>query len=189
MVVRGVNDDELVDFVALTRHRALQVRFIELMPFTANAWERAQFLSSADQLDTIRGAFPAVTRVESPPPLAHEVGGGSSSSETARVWRVPGHAGSFGFISSMSDAFCGTCDRLRLTADGAIKACLHGAEEHSLRDVMRAGGSDAALVSVIRAAVQGKHFALGGSGGMAQLVAAAAAAPDGVGRPMVRIGG
>lgn len=76
--------------------------------------------------------------------------------DTARSYRIPGHAGSFGFISSMSDHFCGSCNRLRVTADGQIKVCLFDAKEISLRNRMRAGASDDELLQVIGMAVKGK---------------------------------
>ena len=78
----------------------------------------------------------------------------------------------------MTDAFCGTCSRLRLTADGNIRACLHGDQEFSLRRVLRSGGSDDDIVSLISSSVQGKHFALGGKKNAEGLAAAATTATD-----------
>lgn len=77
--------------------------------------------------------------------------------DTARSWTIPGYTGSFGFISSMSDHFCASCNRLRITADGQIKVCLFDAKEFSLRDAMRQGASDGDLLQVIGTAVQGKQ--------------------------------
>ncbi|PIL31466.1 hypothetical protein GSI_06168 [Ganoderma sinense ZZ0214-1] len=76
--------------------------------------------------------------------------------DTARSYIIPGHQGSFGFISSMSDHFCGSCNRLRLTADGQIKVCLFDAKEISLRDEIRRGADDDALLTTIGRAVLGK---------------------------------
>lgn len=73
-----------------------------------------------------------------------------------QVWRVPGYVGSVGFISSMTQHFCATCNRLRLTADGHLKVCLFGAAEVSLRERLRAGASDAELDALLRAALAGK---------------------------------
>ena len=198
VVVRGVNDDELADFVRATLDRPLHVRFIELMPFAGNGWSERAFVSTREQLEAIHRSFPEFQPVE---PGGGAGGGGGDddalSHDTARLWRLPRAAGSVGFISSMSDAFCGTCNRLRLTADGHVKACLHGGahDEMSLRDALRAqlaagaaaGGADhsAHIEALIRGAVAGKRYALGGRSDRHAL--AAAAALDS--RPMVRIGG
>ncbi len=101
--------------------------------------------------------------------------------EVAKNFRLPGHTGSVSFISSMSSHFCGGCSRLRLMADGALKVCLFGANELSLRDAMRAGADNAALAELIGAAVKRKKAAHAGIP-----VAQLAAQPN---RPMVRIGG
>lgn len=79
------------------------------------------------------------------------------ANDTARSWRVPGYKGTFGFISSMSDHFCSSCNRLRITADGQIKVCLFDAKEISLRDAMRKGATDDELLRVIGKAVSGKQ--------------------------------
>ena len=176
VVMRGVNADELPDFVRLTAALPLRLRFIELMPFAGNGWAEGAFVSTAEQLAAARGAFPELQR--EPPP-----GAGEGPATTSSEWRLPGAPGSVGFISPMSPVTCGTCNRLRLTADGNLKVCLHGAEEASLRDVLRAGGD---VPAAIAAALARKHAALGGTAGRLEL-AAAAAAPHA--RPMVKIGG
>ena len=101
--------------------------------------------------------------------------------EVAKNFRLPDHRGSVSFISSMSSHFCGGCNRLRLMADGAIKVCLFGANEVSLRDAVRSGADDAALADLVAAAVARKKAAHAGIP-VADLVAQ----PN---RPMVRIGG
>lgn len=180
VVVRGVNDDELADFVQLTRYWPLEVRFIELMPFAANGWREPQFVGWEEQRDAIAAAFPGFA----PEPLP----AAGASAETARLWRVPGHAGAVGFVASMTSAFCASCNRLRLTADGALKACLHGAAETDLRGALRRGAGDDEIAALARAALRGKHAALGGHGSRFGLADATGAAGD-AGRPMVRIGG
>ncbi|KAI0639936.1 molybdenum cofactor biosynthesis prote [Trametes polyzona] len=144
VVVKGLNDHEVPDFVEMTKESPLSVRFIEFMPFTGNKWDRAKMVPSADLLARIRERYPAVRK------------GSDELNDTARSYIIPGHAGSFGFISSMSDHFCGSCNRLRLTADGQIKVCLFDAKEISLRDQMRGGASDDVLLSTIGRAVKGK---------------------------------
>ncbi|KAJ7675337.1 hypothetical protein B0H17DRAFT_1081052 [Mycena rosella] len=117
VVVKGLNDSEVLDFVAMTKDKPIYVRFIEFMPFTA-----------PDELN-----------------------------DTARTYKIPGHTGNFGFISSMSDHFCATCNRLRITADGQIKVCLFDAKEVSLRDELRRGATDSELLETIGRAVLGKQ--------------------------------
>ncbi|TYZ60201.1 hypothetical protein PybrP1_003523, partial [[Pythium] brassicae (nom. inval.)] len=170
VVMRHVNLDELVDFVALTRARALDVRFIEWMPFDSNRWSDATFVPFAEMLAAIRARFPDVEKL---PDGAHE---------TAKAFRVPGFTGQFGFITSMSEHFCGACNRLRLTADGSLKVCLFGNTEVSLRDALRFGVSDDDVRALVDAAVKRKHFALGGHGDMYGISRAK-------NRPMILIGG
>lgn len=167
VVMRGVNDDELAAFVELTRDRPLAVRFIEYMPFDGNGWSDRYFVSYEEMLRRLTEDYPDLA------PLPERRG------ETSRAYQVPGHRGTVGFISSMSDAFCDSCNRLRLTADGSLKVCLFGSAEVSLRDAMRAGASDEALVEIIGAAVRRKKAA---HAGMYQLV-------DAENRPMILIGG
>jgi cyclic pyranopterin phosphate synthase len=168
--VRGVNDDEVADFAQLTRELPLEVRFIELMPFAGNGYDARHTVGWRESVAAIRTRHAGFA----PEGRTAEEGGGDG---TARLWRVPGAPGRVGFIATMTDAFCGSCSRLRLTADGNVKACLHGDEEYGLRDALRAGASDAQLAAVVRAALRGKHLALGGKGDGLGLAAAAAALP------------
>ena len=167
VVLRGVNDDELVRFVDLTERAPIEVRFIEYMPFDGNRWSEGRFLPYEAMLETIRATYPTLTRVADGP------------HETSKTYRVPGFVGRVGFISSMSDAFCSGCNRIRLTADGHLKVCLFGASEVSLRDAMRDGASDDRLAETIGAAVRRKKAA---HAGVHALV-------DERNRPMILIGG
>ena len=108
VVMKGFNDDELIDFVAMTKLQPIEVRFIEYMPFGGNNWNDGEFMSYQDMLTTIRASYPDIERLEDGP------------QETSKTWRVPGFKGSVGFISSMSDHFCSGCTRIRLTADGHL---------------------------------------------------------------------
>lgn len=207
---RGVNDDEVAHFAALTLGAPLHVRFIELMPFAGNDWRPEAVVPTRDAVEAIRRVYPGFAPSNDADNLAEGGGGGSSGGggapaapstsavgvkDTARLWRVPGAVGRVGFITTMTSAFCSTCSRLRLTADGALRTCLHGAEEVSLRDVLRGAGGDAgaaraALEAAIAAALAGKHAALGGERGLAARMAAAKLGlPAPAGREMVRIGG
>ena len=167
VVMREVNEDEVVDFVAMTRDLPIEVRFIEYMPFTGNGWEADGFVSYDAMLERIRAAYPDVQADDVDP------------NGTARHYHIPGFAGRVGFIASMSDAFCSGCNRLRLTADGSLKVCLFGSAETSLRDAMRAGATDATLTQLIDAAVNRKQAA---HAGMLNL-------PLLDNRPMILIGG
>ncbi|KAF8330794.1 uncharacterized protein EI90DRAFT_3145710 [Cantharellus anzutake] len=145
VVMRGINEDEVLDFVGLTKELNIAVRFIEFMPFSGNKWSHNKMVPSADLLRRISERWPETEAVYPGEPNG-----------TARMHRIPGYSGSFGFISSMSDHFCGTCNRLRITADGMIKVCLFDPKEVSLRDIMRSGGSDGDLETAIGLSVKDK---------------------------------
>ncbi|XP_018017934.1 molybdenum cofactor biosynthesis protein 1 [Hyalella azteca] len=144
VVMRGTNDDELVDFVRLTEQQPLDIRFIEYMPFDGNRWQAARMMPYSEMLSTITQKFPDTQRISDKP------------NDTSKAYKVPGFAGQFGFISSMTDNFCGSCNRLRLTADGSLKVCLFGPSEVSLRDAVRGGATDEELLALVGAAVRGK---------------------------------
>ncbi len=144
VVMRGLNDDELADFAEWTRHKAVDVRFIEYMPFDGNRWDDRKMVPYAEMLEKIRLSFPDLERVEDAP------------NDTSKAYRVPGHKGRIGFITSMSEHFCGSCNRLRLTADGNLKVCLFGNAEVNLRDELRMVGDEERLLEVVGAAVKRK---------------------------------
>ncbi len=125
VVMRGMNDREIIPFVELGREKDLEVRFIEYMPFDGNRWKHDKMMSYVEMLDVIRARFPDLEKV---PDHAHD---------TSKTYRVPGFAGRIGFITSMTHNFCGTCNRLRITSDGNLKVCLFGNVEVSLRDMLR----------------------------------------------------
>lgn len=150
VVMRGLNDDEVCDFVALTAERPINVRFIEFMPFDGNVWDSKKLVSYAELLAAIRLKYPRLERLRDHP------------SDTAKNFRVPGFAGSVSFITSMTDSFCAGCNRLRLMADGNLKVCLFGPAEVSLRDALRMGWSDDDLRGLISAVVKRKKAAHAG---------------------------
>jgi len=143
VVMRGVNDQELVDFVRWTEKKDVEVRFIEFMPFDGNKFSRQKFFSFMEMKERIRAALP----LEVMPP---------GHSDVAKVYHVPGFLGRVGFISSMSEHFCDTCNRLRITADGNLKVCLFGPTEVSLRDILRQNQTDDQIREVIGMAVSRK---------------------------------
>ncbi|XP_061699532.1 molybdenum cofactor biosynthesis protein 1 isoform X2 [Syngnathoides biaculeatus] len=144
VVMRGLNEDELLDFVGLTEKKPLEVRFIEYMPFDGNKWNFKKMVSYQEMLDHIKQKWPGLETLQ------------TGHSDTAKTFKVPGFKGQVGFITSMSDHFCGSCNRLRITADGNLKVCLFGNSEVSLRDVLRSGASDKDLLQIIGAAVARK---------------------------------
>ncbi|KAG6252220.1 hypothetical protein E4U24_000647 [Claviceps purpurea] len=125
VVMRGVNDSQVLPFVEMTREKDLEVRFIEYMPFDGNRWNKNKMLGYSEMLDMIREQHPGLQKV-----VDHK-------NDTSKAWHIPGFAGQIGFITSMTHNFCGTCNRLRITSDGNLKVCLFGNAEVSLRDILR----------------------------------------------------
>eukprot|EP00560_Eucampia_antarctica_P005010 CAMPEP_0197836904 /NCGR_PEP_ID=MMETSP1437-20131217/30426_1 /TAXON_ID=49252 ORGANISM="Eucampia antarctica, Strain CCMP1452" /NCGR_SAMPLE_ID=MMETSP1437 /ASSEMBLY_ACC=CAM_ASM_001096 /LENGTH=438 /DNA_ID=CAMNT_0043443465 /DNA_START=226 /DNA_END=1542 /DNA_ORIENTATION=+ len=181
VLMNDFNNNELRDFIMLTQNLPVDVRFIEWMPFNDNGWNKNRFFSYADMLESIRhGETEGSLKGVGPLNLIRLTDG---SNDTTKWWQVPGFKGRIGFITSMSDHFCGTCNRLRIMADGHLKVCLFGSQEVNLRDAIRAGASNEDLSYIIHAAVQKKTFALGGHGNAEGI----AKANDN--RPMTLIGG
>ncbi|MGA8295722.1 MAG: GTP 3',8-cyclase MoaA [Acidimicrobiales bacterium] len=148
VLIGGVNDDEVLDFAIHARETGRTVRFIEFMPLDATGlWSRDAVVPSESVLATINDTYPLVAL----DPLR-------SGHEPADRFRfADGAPGEIGVIASVTRAFCGACNRLRLTADGAIRNCLFSDDEVPIRDLMRAGGSDEAVALEIRRCVWGKH--------------------------------
>jgi cyclic pyranopterin phosphate synthase len=138
VVIGGTNEEEVVDFARWSREHGHPVRFIEYMPLDAqHAWERAKVVPSAGLLEAIDGTFPLVA--EGP------------DHEPATSYRfADGAPGGVGVISSVTEPFCDTCNRLRVTAEGQVRACLFALEETDLRGPLRAGASDDELEALIR---------------------------------------
>ncbi|XP_070577671.1 uncharacterized protein [Ptychodera flava] len=141
VVMRGVNEEEINDFVQLTEKKAIDVRFIEYMPFDGNKWNFKKMVAYQEMIDTIKQKWPTFERLSDKP------------NDTSKAYHVPGFVGRVGFITSMSEHFCGSCNRLRITADGNLKVCLFGNAEVSLRDTLRSGTSDDEVLEIIGAAV------------------------------------
>ena len=125
VVMRGLNDHQIMPFVRKTRDEDVEVRFIEYMPFGGNKWSKKKMLPYDEMLDMIRQKYPEFSRLR------------DAKNDTSKTWQVPGFKGRIGFITSMTHNFCGTCNRLRITSDGNLKVCLHGNTEVSLRDILR----------------------------------------------------
>ena len=144
VVVRGTNDDEVVDFARFARETGYEVRFIEFMPLDAQgAWTRDAVVPSREVLDRIDAAYP----IE---PVRH-------GPEPATMWRFrDGARGAVGVIASVSEPFCSSCNRIRITADGQFRTCLFALEETDLRALLRDGATDHQIADVVRVAVAGK---------------------------------
>ncbi|MBE0617338.1 MAG: GTP 3',8-cyclase MoaA [Proteobacteria bacterium] len=143
VVLRGVNDGELLDFAAFAEAGGYEVRFIEFMPSKEDTWDASQVVSASEILDVLRTRYALV------PEAAANLAG------PCRVFRLPGR-GRVGVISPLSEHFCGGCNRLRLTATGSLRGCLFSREETDLRALLRAGANDEALGAVLREVVAGK---------------------------------
>jgi len=177
VLLKGVNDDEIGEFAELTRNWPLEVRFLEFMPFDGNSWSKNRLVSQATIVDIMQKHLhkQGVAAERLPPDSLHDV---------ANLWQVPGWRGRIGIIASMSDAFCGGCNRLRLTSSGEIRNCLFGEEGWSLRDLMREGASDDQLTTAVATGIKAKNFKLGGAGDMQELKARSA-----LRLPMIALGG
>jgi GTP 3',8-cyclase len=125
VVMRGMNEKEIIPFVELGREQELEVRFIEYMPFDGNKWSKGKMLGYKEMLEIIREKYPSLRKVQ------------DHKNDTSKTYEVPGFSGKVGFITSMTHNFCGTCNRLRITSDGNLKVCLFGNAEVSLRDILR----------------------------------------------------
>jgi cyclic pyranopterin phosphate synthase len=142
VLLRGVNDDEVLDFCEFSRSTGRPVRFIEYMPLDAEgSWDRSQLVPGAEVLATISARW----AIE---PVRH-----ANGVAPAERWRFADGQGEVGFINSVTEPFCGTCNRLRLTADGAIRNCLFSDAEQPVRDVLRADAPDTEIALAFRRAV------------------------------------
>ncbi|KAK4192129.1 putative molybdenum cofactor biosynthesis protein 1 B [Podospora australis] len=125
VVMRGINDREILPFVEMTREKDVEVRFIEYMPFDGNKWSKGKMYGYQEMLELIRTKYPDLERAK------------GHKNDTSKTYQVPGFAGKVGFVTSMTHNFCGTCNRLRITSDGNLKVCLFGNAEVSVRDILR----------------------------------------------------
>lgn len=146
VVMNGLNDGEINDFVAWTKDTLVHVRFIEFMPFSGNRWTSNKVVTLQQILGAIAEKFDFI-------PLKGD------AHDTAKKFMVPGHAGTFAVISTMSAHFCGDCNRMRLTADGKLKNCLFSKGETDLLTPLRQGEE---VLPLIHQNIQSKARQLGG---------------------------
>lgn len=138
VVMRGVNDAEAPEIARFGLERGWPVRFIEYMPMGCGAADwRERFVPGAETLARLEAAFGVLTSE------------GGNAADPARRYRVPGYPATVGLISSISEPFCATCDRLRLTADGRIRSCLLAPGEADVRSLLRGGAPDEAIAAAL----------------------------------------
>jgi cyclic pyranopterin phosphate synthase len=147
VVMRGINDDQVVGFAAFARERGLHVRFIEFMPLdNGKVWRRELVVPGEELRRRIHEVYPLLP-VQS-----------ANLSETARRWRfADGAPGEVGFINPVTQPFCGHCSRIRLTADGMIRTCLFSTVEHNIKALLRRGATREELIDFIVATVEKKE--------------------------------
>jgi cyclic pyranopterin phosphate synthase len=148
VAIRGANDHEAVDFARLARDRGFEVRFIEFMPLEhGHRWGEHALVPGRELRERIESVFPLAPSPDQDPHAP------------AKDWVfADGAPGSVGFIDSVTAAFCSTCNRIRLTADGKLRTCLFSLREHDLLTPLRAGASDAELAQLLVAAVATKEL-------------------------------
>jgi Molybdenum cofactor biosynthesis enzyme len=146
VVMKGINDDELESFVALTKDMPIHVRFIEFMPFDGNQWNKDLVYPYQQMIDRITSAFDIIKLYD-------------AYADTAKKFQVIGYQGTFAMITTMTMPFCDECNRIRLTSDGKIKNCLFSKEETDLLTAYRKGEC---IEDLIRNNIMKKHRRLGG---------------------------
>ncbi|MGC6402304.1 MAG: GTP 3',8-cyclase MoaA [Flavobacteriaceae bacterium] len=129
VLLKGVNDDEIIDFIKLTESKPLSVRFIEFMPFDGNRWDRSRTVSLEEILACATEVFTTdeIQRLENAP------------NDTSKNFSIRGYQGDFGVISTVTNPFCDSCNRLRLTANGRLRNCLFSEQESDLLTAYRNG--------------------------------------------------
>lgn len=136
VLMKGFNENEIIDFIKLTEFLPVSIRFIEFMPFAGNEWDRSKMVSQNEILSQVEASF-AVDNIQK---LEDE------KNFTARTYKIKGFQGNFGIISSITNPFCDGCNRIRLTANGKIKNCLFSNSETDLLTAFRNGESIAELI-------------------------------------------
>ena len=149
VLMKSFNDNEIIDFINLTKDLPISVRFIEFMPFDGNKWDMQKMVSYKEVMEYVNGVFSEsqIERLQDAP------------NDTAKNYKIKGYKGSFAIISSVTNPFCDSCNRLRLTANGQLKNCLFSSSESDLLTTLRAGGS---IEPIIQKAVAAKFKVRGG---------------------------
>lgn len=149
VLIRDVNDREIIDFIEWGSKKNIDVRFIEFMPFDGNQWNWEKKVAMAEILRIVKSHYGSDGFTALP--------GGPN--DTSKNFQLKGGKGSFGIISTVTNPFCDTCNRIRLTADGKLKNCLFSENETDLLTTLRNG---LPIASLVRSSIRAKHKALGG---------------------------
>jgi cyclic pyranopterin phosphate synthase len=149
VLIRGFNEDEIMDFIQLTKDLPITIRFIEFMPFDGNRWNIDNMVSYREIMDVLSNTNNSETIVRLK----------DSPNDTSKNYRIEGYTGSFAIISSVTNPFCDSCNRIRLTANGHIKNCLFSSTETDLLTPLRKGESIEPLIEKVMAS---KFFMRGG---------------------------
>ncbi|KAL9101441.1 MAG: hypothetical protein Q9163_003291 [Psora crenata] len=162
VVMRGINEREMIRFVEMVKERDIEVRFIEYMPFDGNKWSQGKMFSYKEMLGLIKKSYPDLRKVQ------------GHANDTSKSYQVPGFVGRVGFITSMTHNFCGSCNRLRITSDGNLKVCLFGNAEVSLRDILRKHHSgqpidEDAMATIKKFETERNQLVSGSRGGLVQV--------------------
>jgi GTP 3',8-cyclase len=173
VLIKGFNDNEIIDFIKLTKTLPVSVRFIEFMPFDGNKWNKEKMMSYAEVMALVNSTFKEnkVIRIKDAP------------NDTSKNYKIEGYKGSFAIISSVTNPFCDSCNRIRLTANGRLKNCLFSSTESDLLTPLREGKN---IESIIQKAVHSKFKIRGGMDTLKKLEE-----PElhGKNRSMIAIGG
>jgi len=149
VLIKDFNENEIIDFIELTKELPVSFRFIEFMPFDGNKWDMKKMISYAEVMKLVNSHYSEenVERLQ------------DAENDTSKNYRIKGFKGSFAIISSVTNPFCDSCNRLRLTADGKLKNCLFSASESDILTSFREGKS---IEPIIQKAVLGKFKVRGG---------------------------
>jgi cyclic pyranopterin phosphate synthase len=143
VVMRGINDDEILDFAEFGRQKGVMVRFIEFMPLDADEiWNNSLVVTQTEIVDTLAAAYD-IEPIE-------------RTSAPATRWRYTDGKGEIGVVASVSQSFCESCDRVRITADGQFRSCLFSTEETDVRALLRDGSSDDVVAAALERTVAAK---------------------------------
>lgn len=173
VLLQDFNEDEINDFIELTKDVPIVIRFIEFMPFEGNQWKTEKLVSLASILQQVAEKFGGdqIVRLQDKP------------NDTSKNYRIKGFSGSFSIISTVTNPFCDSCNRIRLTANGTIKNCLFSNDEVNILGAHRAGKL---IMPLVQKALNAKHLV---RGGMHTLEQFSNAENNQVNRSMILIGG
>lgn len=156
VLMKDFNENEIIDFINLTKDLPIVVRFIEFMPFDGNKWDLSKMVSYAEVMEHVNASFPEkdINRLQDAP------------NDTSKNYKIKDYKGSFAIISSVTNPFCDSCNRLRLTANGQLKNCLFSSTESDILTTLRQGKS---IEPIIEKAVKAKLKVRGGMDTMEKL--------------------